>query len=479
MISYMIQSSVALALAYLLYELILKKEKSFVFNRFYLLGTVLICLIAPALEFHTDLVIPTISEITVPNLLAANLPVDEEITGLTVENIEKETAIFPQLLLFLYILITIGFVARFSRNLLKLKALSSGNKINLGRLRVVLVPEETNPFSFFNCVFINEKAFVHEKYTESMIKHEEVHSKQLHSADIIMIELVTCFFWFNPFIWFYKKAIAENHEYIADNAVTKDSVTVEEYSTRIVQSLKTCYPINLTSGFSYVQTKNRLIMLNKKKSSLALRVIKFSCVALLLGASLLFSSFDGKSDKTPFVVVVDAGHGGKDNGAKFGELLEKDLVLKISKKLKTLSENNGIKVVLTRETDEFVTFDDRLKYADEQKANLLLSIHFNFSVHSENNGVEAYYQKEGEFQSQSYNYSKILVTEQLKTVNNKGEIKTAGYFILKKANCPGVLLNLGFLSNSSDRQKLAEPEYLNQLATSLYNGLIEIKEQAL
>ena len=477
MITYIIQSTVCLGISYLLYQLFLRKEKTFIFNRFYLLGTIFLSLLVPTFEIETSLVSPVISEMKITNIFTVSIPIAERVEGMTIENMKKEIDFIPQIL-YLYLLITTFLALRFSKNLLRIKQLINKRGPKIDGLQVILVDKETNPFSFFNFLFINKEEFKCKKLTQSLLMHEHTHSKQLHSIDIILVEILTCFFWFNPFIWLYKRAISENHEYLADYSVMKEGIDLGDYLKKIIQSVNKLYPLNMASGFSYVQTKNRLIMLNKAKSSISVRTIKLIGILILLGTSLILSSLSGKSDKNQFVVVVDAGHGGKDNGVVFDGAYEKELSLNISKTLEALSDDNEVKIVLTRETDQYIKLEDRVQYAKDKKADMFLSIHLTISNDLGNKGVEAFYFGQGKFQKQSHIYSKILVSEQLKSICDKGEIKTASYIVLKNDSCPAVLLELGFLSNEIDRKRLEDPDHQYKIAASIYNGLIKIKEQS-
>jgi len=475
MIAYVIQSSIGLAISYLLYRLFLKNEKTFTFNRYYLLGAIIFSLLIPTLKIQTSTTIPVVSQI---NALSVGTPVTNSIETVTVERFSNSINIFPQLLLYLYLLFTSILVIRFIRNLLRIKQHTKKHGTKINGQYLVMLKEHTNPFSFFNYIFVNNADFSSGKISTSLINHEQAHGNQFHSIDIILVELVICFYWFNPFIWFIKNAITENHEYLADRSVTQLGLNIDDYSTKIIQSINTLHPLYLTSGFSFIQTKNRIIMLKKSPSSAIVKTAKLMGALILLVATLTLSSFGGESNGEQFVVIVDAGHGGHDPGASFEQLLEKDITLKISQRLMEMSSDNQIKVILTRNSDEFIKLNDRPEYANTYKANMFLSIHANNnSLNIKAQGIEAYYYEDNEYSSQSYAFSKILISEQLSTISNKGEIKTGPFIVLKRSKCPSVVLQLGYISNEEDRKKLENPEYLDKIASSIYNGLIKIKNQ--
>ena len=281
--------------------------------------------------------------------------------------------------------------------------------------------------------------------------------------------------WFNPFIWLYKKAIAENHEYLADDLVIKEGINLTTYLKEIVQSINKKSPLYFSSGFNYLQTKNRLIMLNKEKSNTFVKTTKLLTVITLSGAMLFLNSFTNINDTKPLLVVIDAGHGGKDDGASNNAIIEKEITLSIAKKLEAYNKEGKVQVLLTRSNDNSLTLKDRVDYINKQKPDLFLSLHINTSQNKAKKGVEAYYY-EGNHQKKSHNYSKTLISEQFKTFWNNGEIKTSNFFVLKNSNYPGVLLELGFLSNETDHKILMDTKNHHQIAAAIYSGLLEIKK---
>jgi N-acetylmuramoyl-L-alanine amidase len=167
----------------------------------------------------------------------------------------------------LYWTITGLLLFRFSKNLLSL--LVQIIKERTGRiwdLKIVPLSERGNPYSFFNYFFIHPKDLEEDRYLDLVLIHEKAHSRQYHSADILLTEVLSCFFWYNPFLWLYKKEILENHEYLADEAVVNAGGNREVYAEQLIKSgSKIVQP--LLSGFSFIQTKNRLHMLHTKRSS--------------------------------------------------------------------------------------------------------------------------------------------------------------------------------------------------------------------
>lgn len=475
MILYALHTLVVLGVTLSFYKLLLKTEKSFLFNRVYLLTTLLLGLTTPLLQIETTEKIPIISEANIEPLTSFTQVSNETINSVTVQEFERSTNY--NFGIYFYWGISLVLLLRFLKNLIViwLQLLKSSTIIN--GLKIIYISGNHSLSSFFNYLFVSKDRYG-ETLDTDLIQHELAHSQQLHSIDILVLEFLTCFFWFNPFIWLYKKEIVENHEFLADQNVIDSGFKIQYYTHRIIQSGNRNHAINLTSGFSFIQTKNRLAMLHKKESSVVKRAMKFSVVIFLSLGIFTISSFNYNSK--PFVVVVDAGHGGKDPGniAK-RELKEKQINLEISKKLKALSNDKEVKIILTRSSDEFMELQERVRVSNSHKADFFLSLHCNaMSSKRYNNqsGIEAYYSNNGKFKKASQKYSEILISDHLETICEKGKIKTADFVVLKKHNeAPSVLLELGFLNNETERKRLSNPDHQNEIAKTIFKSLIKIK----
>ncbi|ALS27829.1 cell wall hydrolase/autolysin [Paenibacillus sp. 32O-W] len=169
-----------------------------------------------------------------------------------------------------------------------------------------------------------------------------------------------------------------------------------------------------------------------------------------------------------YKVVIDAGHGGHDPGAK--SVLgynEKELNLKIALKLyELLKKEPAIEPYLTRKDDTFVALDDRAKFANDLKADIFISIHGNSFTPSAT-GTETYYNR-----SDSKQLAEILHQHVLKATGFKDRgVKTAGYVVIKKTTMPAVLVETGFLSNKDDAAALQKEETQNRIAQELVAGI--------
>lgn len=180
-------------------------------------------------------------------------------------------------------------------------------------------------------------------------------------------------------------------------------------------------------------------------------------------------------------IVIDPGHGGKDDGARSNEAKEQDINLKIAKKLKTLLEQSGAHVTMTRdgaydlasanaENRKKEDMKKRIEIINQDKTDLFLSIHLNAYPNTSVKGAQAFYAPKNEI-------SKVfadIVQKHLKSLTNtKMTSKPGDYYILNNATKIGTLVECGFLSNPEDRENLITDAYQAKVAQSLYDSILE------
>ncbi|MFC1501037.1 N-acetylmuramoyl-L-alanine amidase [Elusimicrobiota bacterium] len=221
-----------------------------------------------------------------------------------------------------------------------------------------------------------------------------------------------------------------------------------------------------------------------------------------------------KGKKNKKLIILDAGHGGKDPGAIGPDgTLEKNIVLSIVKRLKTLFEQDKqYKILLTREDDTFIPLVERTNMANEEKADLFVSVHCNANANRRTSGFEVYFLSENasdseaaatavlensvvhlegkpskkraalqsllwsmavnEFINESSEVSSYIATdvEEKNNVENRG-VKQAGFFVLRGAGMPAVLIETAFISNPKEEEKLKTSEFQDEIARSIYEGI--------
>lgn len=177
-----------------------------------------------------------------------------------------------------------------------------------------------------------------------------------------------------------------------------------------------------------------------------------------------------------FCVVIDAGHGGSDGGTVSGEVIEKDINLSVALKLKAILEDNNIEVVLTRSSDENISLAQRTCVANESNADFFISLHCNYyEDDAQIAGLECYYSSPEAKESKVYAESIINAVSQSDDIKAR-DAKTEGYYVLRNTQMPAVLVEMGFLSNYSERKKLLSDDYQEILSQRIAEGIFnEIK----
>ncbi len=178
------------------------------------------------------------------------------------------------------------------------------------------------------------------------------------------------------------------------------------------------------------------------------------------------------------VVVIDAGHGGKDPG-KVGvnDVLEKDLNLQIAEKVKACLEKQGISVVMTREDDSMeenkvADMKKRVELINNTKPAIAVSIHQNSYTQADIRGAQVFYyrhSKEGEDAA-------LVMQSELKTIDseNTREIKANDtFYMLKKTEVPTIIVECGVLSNAEEAEKLKDENYQQELAEVITRGIVK------
>lgn len=166
--------------------------------------------------------------------------------------------------------------------------------------------------------------------------------------------------------------------------------------------------------------------------------------------------------KSGIIVILDAGHGGSDPGEVVGSVQEKHINLQIACKMKELLQAEGITVIMTREDDSFVSLEDRARIANGSDAAIFVSVHCNsYDDSAAVSGFEVYYYQNKQAKSLAAAIcSDLEATGQLRM---RG-VKTKELYVIKNTTMPAILLEMGFLTNEAERQKLCTDEYQQMLA---------------
>lgn len=173
-------------------------------------------------------------------------------------------------------------------------------------------------------------------------------------------------------------------------------------------------------------------------------------------------------------VVIDAGHGGADSGAIGGNLYEKDINLDVAKMIQEKLMKKNVYVYMTRTKDETLSLEDRVNYSNEINPDIFVSIHANSTVNLESYGLETHY-----FKDNSYNLAQIVHGEFACPKNlkkwetlDRGVIKSR-FYVINHTEAPAILIEMGFISNEEERDKLKKKGRKEDIADSIVEGILE------
>src|SRR6266536_2354826 len=200
------------------------------------------------------------------------------------------------------------------------------------------------------------------------------------------------------------------------------------------------------------------------------RIITIGFVALLPACATVRTPAVKNTTKTFTTVVVDAGHGGKDNGAyrRFGGA-EKIATLDVAQRLNRKLRESELKTVMTRSSDVFIPLDERVAIENSQKNAIFVSIHFNDSRRRGIHGFETYYHSGDSFDLANRIQGKLMT---IPHSTNRG-VHTANFRVLRLAYYPAVLVECGFLSNRSEGNQARDWEYRELLADRIAEAIVE------
>lgn len=175
------------------------------------------------------------------------------------------------------------------------------------------------------------------------------------------------------------------------------------------------------------------------------------------------------------IIIIDPGHGGKDPGTVVGTIEEKNIVLKVSTLVTQKLEAAGANVLMTRTGDTYPTREGRVDFSHVNYGEIFVSIHANYANNTAAQGTETYYAKTpGDVYEEDIDLATFVNNQIVKNVNMKDrKVKEMKYIVIANTNIPAILVELGFLSNSEDRAKLTDDQYVELFAESIYKGILE------
>lgn len=268
---YILKSSVCLAAFYLFYRLLMARETFHRFNRFALLGILLLSCLLPLIEVNVKQE-PEVRQtmLTLEQLL---MMADAE-SSATVGAVEEATVTWVQMALLAYLSGILFFAFRNACSLMRLlMLLKSGSRQHVdcylpGRrehVTLIVHNKEVAPFSWMKYIVISRKDL--EENGREILIHELAHIRNRHSLDLLVADVCVFFQWFNPASWLMKQELQNIHEYEADEAVIEEGVDAKQYQLLLIKKAVGTRLYSMANSFNHSKLKKRITMMLKEKSS--------------------------------------------------------------------------------------------------------------------------------------------------------------------------------------------------------------------
>jgi TonB family protein len=279
---YMVKVAVYLVAFYLVYSVLLSRDTAYIRNRAFILISFISSLILPFLSFRFTSPLgirffgKVLSEVLVTG---ASNPGRKFSLVVSVQDL-------IQILYSVYFIIVIIFIIKLIVDLINLLVLIRHNKANDSRI-IMFHGLSTSGFSALGYIFINKK--LAQKDASDIIRHEQNHLKHNHFLDILFIEIIKAFQWFNPVIYLFNRSLRAIHEYQADQECLSSGIPVINYQNLLFKQVLKSGRFNLPNSFSNPSLiKKRMIMMTKKRTSaianikliLVLPVIAFAVIGI-------------------------------------------------------------------------------------------------------------------------------------------------------------------------------------------------------
>ena len=474
---YVLKVLICSVVLYSYYWFVLRNNRFHQYNRYYLLGSSALSWLIPLIKIDIlrEQVIEAPKVFHFANVIAAtNSAIEQEV-------IEKSVHFsWDNFVLVFGITVSFLFILRLLKSLWDIRKLIRDSPLKeLTGMYLVLTDIKGTPFSFFNYIFWNTSIDLNGEAGKQIFAHEVVHIKEKHSVDKLFIELQLVFNWFNPVAWLIKNELYLIHEFIADHK------SIENQDAGILAELllTSAYPAQnhlLTNSYFFSPIKRRIQMFSKSQNTKFSYLRRLTILPIIAATVLLFAFRNGTVASKPitkldrkYIVVIDAGHGGNDLGATtLDGTNEKDLVLDIALKVKSLNNNPNIEILLSRDSDKSVKLSERTNFANSANANMFISIHLNNDASKLGTGTACYVPfKKNEYVDESNLLAKniLMATSNLFTESKLVNSGENGIYVIENTKMPSVLFECGFISNSKDLKIIQSNE--DKIARMILDGV--------
>ncbi len=463
------------------YWFFLRNKRFHAYNRFYLLAAVGLSITLPLLKFNFFQQNDTANAGLIKMLQVVNG--DQYLEEVVVYS--KSGAFSTnQILIGLYLLISLLLAFFFVRAILKIYILKSQNPSHWYKQILFINTEDKRaPFSFFKNIFWNQDIALESVNGQRILKHELVHVQEKHTHDKIFINLVLIVFWCNPIFWLLRKELHLIHEFIADKKAIEDGDTAA-FAAMILASTYPKTNFHSINPFFYSPIKRRIQMLTRKNNPFASYFSRLLVLPVLFLVVIAFS-FKSKSNEQPaflakkIKVVINAGHGGNDPGAKGNGLEEKNVALLLAKKINQLNTDPNVELIFTRMDDVYQSPKEIADFTVKQNADLFIALHVDNGPDVKNpayNPLSVFVSKDKYDNAGS---SKLFASALIGTFKENYKIAIAdfptqretGIWVLQEAKCPAVLIEAGDIRSKAAMDYLLSEEGQTQFAKNVLKAI--------
>lgn len=289
---YLLQVNVGLILFYALYKLVCTRDTFFRSRRFILIVSLVLPFILPFIDVREWLESRERMIMLTHFDYSAVLP--EIVVGSEAAETGNRVLVLSEWIGYLYlagVLVLLVRLAIQAFSLYRLIVRMPEKEIN--GVRVKCLNDPSGPFSFFGWIFLNP-AIVKKDELDEILTHEVAHVKQRHSVDVLLAEMVSICCWMNPFAWLLKREVRLNLEFLADRKVMEAGFATKSYQYHLL-GLAYNHKYGLSNNFNFSHLKQRIIMMNKKKSN-AVGHIKYALFVLPAFALLVAGNISCSQD---------------------------------------------------------------------------------------------------------------------------------------------------------------------------------------
>jgi TonB family protein len=277
---YLIQSSVSVMLFYMVYKLLFRGDTNFKLQRLYMVSSIIFVLVIPLIPARIA-------------MAGGGGPYAYLLEAITINSNEVQETIIHHISLFQVMMIVyltgiMVFSARLMLQVARLLMIIRKQGVSMVEgIRLVYINDNYTPFSFMGYIFLNPET--ENRKLGAMLAHERVHVNQVHSFDLLLLELLTIMQWFNPVVWLYRGSLKGIHEYLADDEVLKQGYDKLVYQGILLDQSMGIQVNDLTNNFNQSLLKRRFIMMTKTKAAGFARLKYYLALPVAMAVAVVLS----------------------------------------------------------------------------------------------------------------------------------------------------------------------------------------------